>query len=155
MIQVGTKVKPFTLCNQFNEPVSLDNFHGLKKVIYFYPKDDTQGCTVQACTFGNHYEKFKQNNWVVIGISKDSVKSHEKFVKKYNLPFILLADPDLEVINQFGVYQEKTMYGKKVMGVRRSTFVLDENDVVIKVFEDAKPDTNALDVLNFLEGTGQ
>jgi len=89
MIQVGTKVKPFTLCNQFNEPVSLDNFHGLKKVIYFYPKDDTPGCTVQACTFGNHYEKFKQNNWVVIGISKDSVKSHEKFVKKYNLRLVL------------------------------------------------------------------
>ena len=81
MIQVGTKVKPFTLCNQFNEPVSLDNFHGLKKVIYFYPKDDTPGCTVQACTFGNHYEKFKQNNWVVIGISKDSVKSHENLSK--------------------------------------------------------------------------
>ncbi|MBU1093785.1 MAG: thioredoxin-dependent thiol peroxidase [Firmicutes bacterium] len=151
MLEVGTKVKDFTLNDAFGKTYTLSNFLGKKVVIYFYPKDDTPGCTTQACAFRDAYDDFKNNDIVVIGISKDSPESHQNFIKKYELPFILLSDEELNVINDFGVYVEKSMYGKKYMGVSRSTFVLDESGVITHVFEKASPSENADDILKFLK----
>lgn len=150
MIQVGMKAPNFTLLDQNNNLVSLSDFLGKKVVVYFYPKDDTPGCTRQACAFRDAYEGFKEKDVVVIGISKDDIESHVKFAEKYNLPFILLADPELQAIEAYGVWQEKTMFGKKSMGVARSTFVINEEGKVIKVFKKANPDTNASEILEFL-----
>lgn len=151
MLDVGTKVEDFSLPDAYGNLHRLSDFMGKKVVIYFYPKDDTPGCTTQACAFRDAYDDFKKNDIVVIGISKDSPKSHEKFIKKYELPFLLLSDEDLSVIEYFGVYVEKSMYGKKYMGVQRSTFVLDENGVVTHVFEKASPSENADDILRVLK----
>ena len=126
------------------------DFRGRKVVVYFYPKDNTPGCTKQACTFKEAYDGFKDDHIVVIGISKDSSKSHQNFAAKYELPFILLSDPELQAIHDYDVWQEKTSYGKTSMGVMRSTYIIDEEGMIIKVFEKAKPDTNAYDILEFL-----
>jgi len=150
MVLEGMQAPNFTLFDQNNQEVSLTQFLGKIVVFYFYPKDHTPGCTREACAFRDNYAKFKEKDVVVIGVSKDDVKSHAKFAKDYNLPFILLADPKCEVINAYGVWKEKVMFGKKTMGVRRSTFVIDENGKVIKVFPDASPDTNASEILEFL-----
>ncbi len=151
MLEVGTKIKDFSLIDAYGKKHQLSDYRGKKVVIYFYPKDDTPGCTTQACAFRDAYDGFKSKDITVIGISKDSPKSHEKFIKKYDLPFLLLSDESLDVIKYFGVYVEKSMYGKKYMGVSRSTFVLDESGIITQVFEKASPSENADDILKFLK----
>ena len=150
MLEVGTKAPLFTLPDKDGNPVSLSDFAGKKVVLYFYPKDNTPGCTRQACAFAGAYEEFKTLGTVVIGVSKDSTTSHQKFADKYNLPFILLSDPERQAIEAYGVWQEKKNYGKVSMGVVRSTFVIDENGIIEKVMPKVKPDTNAADVLTYL-----
>ncbi|MCF2556793.1 MAG: thioredoxin-dependent thiol peroxidase [Bacteroidales bacterium] len=150
MLEVGTLAPDFTLPDKDGNPVTLSSFRGRKVVVYFYPRDNTPGCTRQACAFAKAYDAFAQKNVVVIGISKDSVASHQKFAQKYELPFILVSDPELQAIQGFGVWQEKKNYGKVSMGVVRSTFILNEEGVVEKVFPKAKPDTNAAEILEYL-----
>jgi len=150
MLSVGYKVTDFELPDQYGKIRHLSDYKGKKVVIYFYPKDNTSGCTTQACAFRDEYEAFKSLDVVVIGISKDSPKSHQKFIKDYDLPFLLLSDENLDVIQLFGVYVEKSMYGKKYMGVSRSTFVLNEDHVITHVFEKASPKENASDILKIL-----
>ena len=150
MLSVGTKVQDFSLPDQNGRIHHLSDYQGQKVVIYFYPKDNTSGCTTQACAFRDQYDDFRLKDVVVIGISKDNPKSHEKFIKDYDLPFILLSDENLEVIQSFGVYVEKSMYGKKYMGVSRSTFVLNEDHIITHVFEKASPKENASDILKIL-----
>ena len=130
--------------------MSLSDFRGKKIVLYFYPKDNTPGCTRQACAFAARYEGFKAANVAVIGISKDSVASHQRFAEKYGLPFVLLADPERIAIEAYGVWQEKKNYGKVSMGVVRSTYVIDEQGVIEKVMPKVKPDTNAEEILAYL-----
>ena len=150
MLEVGTKAPEFTLPDKDGNPVSLTDFAGKKVVLYFYPKDNTPGCTRQACAFAEAYEEFKKINAVVIGVSKDSVASHQKFAEKHGLPFILLSDPELTAIQAYGVWQEKKLYGKVSMGVVRSTFVINENGMIEKVMPNVKPDTNAAEILEYL-----
>lgn len=152
LLEVGAKAPDFTLPDSEGNPVSLADFAGKKVVLYFYPRDNTPGCTRQACAFAGVFEEFKQIDAVVIGISKDSTASHKKFAGKYNLPFILLSDPELAAIQAYGVWQEKKLYGKVSMGVVRSTFVINENGVIEKVMPKAKPDTNAAEILAYLKG---
>lgn len=150
MLSVGSKVNDFALPDQNGKIHHLSDFKGKKVVIYFYPKDNTSGCTTQACAFRDSYDEFKSLDVKVIGISKDSPKSHQKFIQDYDLPFLLLSDENLEVIESFGVYVEKSMYGKKYMGVSRSTFVLNEDHIITHVIEKASPKENALDILKIL-----
>ncbi len=150
MLEVGTKAPEFTLPDKDGNPVSLTDFAGKKVVLYFYPKDNTPGCTRQACAFAEAYEEFKKINAVVIGVSKDSVASHQKFAEKHGLPFILLSDPELTAIQAYGVWQEKKLYGKVSMGVTRSTFVINENGMIEKAMPKVKPDTNAAEILEYL-----
>lgn len=147
MLNIGDKAPDFTLCDKNGSPVSLSDFLGKKVVVYFYPKDNTPGCTRQACAFAGAYSEFKNKNVEVIGISKDSISSHVKFAEKYDLPFVLLSDPELAAIKAFGVWQEKKNYGKVSMGVVRSTFIVDENGYIEKVIPKVKPDTNAAEIL--------
>ena len=151
MLEVGTKAPEFTLPDKDGNPVSLTDFAGKKVVLYFYPKDNTPGCTRQACAFAGAYEEFKKINVVVIGVSKDSAASHQKFAEKHGLPFILLSDPELTAIQAYGVWQEKKLYGKVSMGVVRSTFVIDEDGVIEKVMPKVKPNTNATEILTYLK----
>lgn len=150
MLEQGTKAPNFTLKDKDGNEISLNSFLGKKVVLYFYPRDNTPGCTRQACAFANAYDEFKSKDIVVIGISKDSVASHQKFAEKYNLPFILLSDPERVAIESFGVWQEKKMCGKVSMGVVRSTFIIDENGIIEKVMPKVKPDTNATEILEYL-----
>ena len=152
MLEIGMKAPEFTLFDKDGNAVSLSDFLGKKIVLYFYPKDNTPGCTRQACAFAAAYEGFKAKNVVVIGISKDSVASHLKFAQKYELPFILLSDPELQAIQAYGVWQEKKLYGKVSMGVVRTTFIIDEQGNIEKVMPKVKPDTNAAEILSFLAG---
>lgn len=152
MLEVGSKAPEFTLPDKTGKMVSLSDFAGKKVVLYFYPKDNTPGCTRQACAFGGAYEQFRQKNVAVIGISKDSVASHQKFAEKYALPFVLLSDSELTAIQAYGVWQEKKNYGKVSMGVVRTTFVIDEQGMIEKVMPKVKPDTNAEEILAYLEG---
>ncbi|MCI7733217.1 MAG: thioredoxin-dependent thiol peroxidase [Dysosmobacter sp.] len=152
MLEVGMKAPEFTLNDKDGNPVSLSDFLGKKVVVYFYPKDNTPGCTRQACAFAAAYEDFKSRDVVVIGISKDSVASHLKFAQKHDLPFILLSDPELQAIQAYGVWQEKKLYGKVSMGVVRSTFIIDEQGQIEKVMSKVKPDTNAAEILAYLAG---
>lgn len=154
MLQIGMKAPEFTLLNQNGESVRLSDYRGKKVVVYFYPKDNTPGCSRQACAFAAAYEGFRSKDIVVIGISKDSIASHLKFTQKYELPFILLSDPDLQAIEAYGVWQEKKMYGKVSMGVVRSTFIIDENGIIEKVMMKVKPDTNAAEILQYLTDEG-
>ena len=147
MIQEGTKAPNFTLQDKDGNAVSLSDFIGKKVVVYFYPKDNTPGCTRQACAFAAAYEGFKEKDVAVIGISRDSVASHVKFAEKYDLPFILLSDPERIAIEGFGVWQEKKMCGKVSMGVVRTTFIIDENGNIAKIMPKVKPDTNAEEIL--------
>ncbi|HBF4873919.1 TPA: thioredoxin-dependent thiol peroxidase [Clostridioides difficile] len=151
MLSIGTKAPEFTLEDKDGNKVSMSDFKGKKVVVYFYPKDNTPGCTRQACAFRNAYDGFKKEDIQVIGISKDSIKSHQKFAEKHELPFILLSDPDLVTIKAFDVWKEKKMYGKTALGVVRATYIIDENGIIEKVFEKAKPDTNAQEILEYLE----
>ncbi len=150
MLQIGTKVLNFSLKDAYGKIHQLSDYLGKKVVIYFYPKDDTPGCTTQACAFRDAYDDFKKSDVVVIGISKDDPKSHKKFIEKYNLPFILLSDEELVVANQFGTWVEKSMYGKAYMGMSRSTFVLNEQGIITHVFEKASPSENASEILSAL-----
>lgn len=150
MIEKGHTAPEICLENGKGEKISLSDFKGKKVVLYFYSRDNTPGCTRQACAFAAAYQKFKSGDVVVIGISKDSVQSHAKFAEKFNLPFILLSDPNLEAIKAYGVWQEKKLYGKVSMGVARTTFIIDENGVVEKVMPKVKPDTNAEEILQYL-----
>lgn len=147
MLSVGMKAPEFTLKDKDGRLVSLSDFAGKKVVLYFYPKDNTPGCTRQACAFAGLYTQFEQKGIVVIGISRDSVASHVKFAEKYSLPFILLADTDLEAIKAYDVWQEKKLYGKFSYGVVRTTYVIDENGIISHVMPKVKPDTNAAEIL--------
>ena len=150
MVEAGMQAPAFMLADKNGKQVSLSDFLGKKVVLYFYPKDNTPGCTRQACAFAAAYSKFEKKNAVVVGISKDNVSSHEKFAEKYNLPFILLSDSDLQAIQAYGVWQEKKLYGRISMGVVRTTFIIDEQGKIMKVMPKAKPDTNAAEVLEIL-----
>lgn len=152
MLEVGVKAPAFTLPDKDGNPVSLSDFLGKKVILYFYPKDNTPGCTRQACAFAGSYDAFRDLDAVVIGVSKDSTASHQRFAEKYNLPFLLLSDPELGVLQAYGVWQEKKLYGKVSMGVVRTTFIIDENGVIEKVMPKVKPDTNAADILAYLQG---
>ena len=152
MLETGMKAPEFALCNQNGETVRLSDFLGKKVVLYFYPKDNTPGCTRQACAFAAAYDGFRQRDVAVIGVSKDSVASHLKFARKHDLPFILLADPELQAIQAYGVWQEKKLYGKVSMGVVRTTFIIDEQGNIEKVMPKVKPDTNAAEILAYLDG---
>lgn len=150
MLENGIKAPDFTLSDKEGKNVSLSDFKGKKIVLYFYPKDNTPGCTRQACAFAGLYSKFKEKNVEVIGISKDSTTSHQKFAEKHNLNFILLSDPDLIAIKAYDVWQEKKLYGKVSMGVVRTTYIIDENGYIEKVMPKVKPDTNASEILSEL-----
>lgn len=151
MLTAGTQAIDFTLPDSEGNQITLSNFKGQKIVLYFYPKDQTSGCTKQACAFASVYDQFKKQNIIVIGISKDSIASHKKFIDKYSLPFILLSDPELQVIQAYDVWKEKKLYGKTYMGTMRSTYIIDENFTIIKVFEKANPANNAQDILHFMK----
>ena len=147
MLEKGMKAPDFALSDKDGNIVRLSDFAGKKVVLYFYPKDNTPGCTRQACAFAAAYDEFARKNAVVIGVSRDGAPSHTKFAEKYNLPFILLSDPDHAVTEAYGAWQEKKLYGKVSMGVVRSTFVIDEHGSIASVMPKVKPDTNAAEVL--------
>ena len=150
MLEQGTKAPDFTLMDQQGQSVSLSDFRGQKVVLYFYPRDNTPGCTKQACAFASVWEQFRQLGVPVLGVSKDSVASHQKFAEKYQLPFILLSDPELTVLNAYGVWQEKKLYGKVSMGVVRSTYLISEEGLIEKVWPKVKPEQNAGEILEWL-----
>lgn len=150
MLNVGDRAPEFMLKDKDGNNVSLSDFIGRRIVLYFYPKDNTPGCTRQACAFAGAYGEFRKRGVEVIGISRDSIASHVKFAEKYNLPFLLLSDPELEAIQAYGVWQEKKLYGKVSFGVVRTTFIIDENGIIEKVMPKVKPDTNAGEILEFL-----
>ena len=151
MLEAGNKAPDFTLSDKDGKDVSLRDFLGKKVVLYFYPRDNTPGCTRQACAFAAAFEDFKRLGTVVIGVSKDSVASHVKFAEKHSLPFILLSDPDRKAIEAYGVWQEKKNYGKVSMGVVRTTYLIDENGVIVKAFGKVKAADNPAQMLGALE----
>lgn len=151
MLKVGIKAPDFTLPNQNGELVTLSSFLGKKVILYFYPKDNTSGCTKQACNFGKLYPQIQEKGAVVLGISKDGVASHKKFEERYQLPFTLISDPELKAIRAYDVWKEKSMYGKKYMGVERSTYLIDENGVIEKTFSKVKPSENPEEMLKSLD----
>ena len=152
MLETGMKAPDFTLPDKDGNNVSLSDFLGKKVVVYFYPKDNTPGCTKQACGFAANYQRFKELDVAVIGISKDSAASHLKFARKYDLPFIILSDTELQAIQAYDVWKEKKLYGKTSMGVVRTTYVIDEKGIIEKVMPKVKPDTNAAEILEYLKG---
>ena len=147
MLKIGDLAPDFTLTDKDGHAVSLSDFRGKKVVLYFYPKDNTPGCTRQACAFAGAYAEFQNRGVEVIGVSRDSVASHVKFAEKFGLPFVLLSDPDRIAIEAYGVWQEKKMCGKVSMGVVRTTYLIDEQGVIIDVMPRVKPDTNAQEIL--------
>ena len=151
MLEAGTKAPKFTLPDKDGNMISLADYKGKRVVLYFYPRDNTPGCTREACAFAGAYQGFKQKDIVVIGVSKDSQTSHQKFAEKYNLPFILVSDPELTAIKAYDVWQEKKLYGKVSFGVVRSTYIIDAQGVIEKVYPKAKPDTNAAEILEYLD----
>ena len=150
MLEVGTKAPAFTLPDQNGVMHSLEDYKGKKVILYFYPKDNTSGCTAQACAFGELYPQFREKGAVVLGVSKDSVASHKKFEQNYGLPFTLLSDTELEAIRAYDVWQEKSMYGKKFMGIIRTTYLIDENGVIEKAFSKVKAKENPAQMLKLL-----
>lgn len=150
MLKEGMKAPDFTLFDKDGKEVSLSDFLGKKVVLYFYPKDNTPGCTRQACAFAGAYTAFKDKNIEVIGISRDSIASHVKFAEKHSLPFVLLSDPEVKAAEAYGVWQEKKLYGKVSMGIVRTTFIIDESGNIEKVMPKVKPDTNAAEILEYL-----
>ncbi|MBS5450306.1 MAG: thioredoxin-dependent thiol peroxidase [Coriobacteriia bacterium] len=152
MLEAGVKAPEFALPDKDGNLVSLSDFAGRKVVLYFYPKDSTPGCTRQACAFAASYGEFEKRGVVVIGVSRDSQASHQRFAEKNALPFILLSDPELAAIQAYDVWQEKKLYGKVSMGVVRTTYVIDEQGVIEKAMPKVKPDTNAADILAYLDG---
>ena len=152
MLEAGMKAPDFTLLDKEGKKVSLKDFAGKKVVVYFYPKDSTPGCTKQACAFRDAYSDYEQLGVPVIGISKDSVRSHMNFATKQDLPFILLSDPELKAIQAYDVWQEKKLYGKVSMGVVRTTYLIGEDGVIEKVYNKVKPAENAREILDHLKG---
>ena len=152
MLETGQKAPDFALKDQNDNLVHLSDYLGKKVVLYFYSRDNTPGCTRQACAFAASYDRFREQDVVVIGISKDSVASHVKFAQKHGLPFVLLSDPELQAIQAYDVWVEKKLYGKVSMGVARTTYVIDETGHIEKVMPKVKPDTNAGDILAYLQG---
>ena len=150
MLNINDKAPEFTLKDKDGKEVRLSDFIGKRIVLYFYPKDNTPGCTRQACAFSGIYGEFQKKGVEVIGISRDSIASHVKFAEKYNLPFTLLSDPELEAIKSYGVWQEKKMYGKTSFGVVRTTFIIDKDGRIEKIMPKVKPDTNAAEILEWL-----
>ena len=150
MLNIGDRAPDFALLDKDGNTVKLSDFIGKKTVLYFYPKDNTPGCTRQACAFAGLYDEFRNRGIAVIGISRDSVSSHLKFAEKYNLPFVLLSDPDRQAIEAYGVWQEKKLYGKISYGVVRTTFIIDENGNIEKIMPKVKPDTNAQEILEMI-----
>lgn len=150
MLTEGSKAPDFSLKDENGKTWTLADFSGKKFVLYFYPRDNTPGCTTEACSFRDSYQVFKDRGVDVVGISPDTEVSHRKFREKFNLPFLLLADPDKQVLQAYGAYGEKMMYGKKVMGVIRSTFVIDETGTIAKVFPKVSPDKHVKELLEIL-----
>ena len=153
MLEVGTMAPDFTLLNQNGEEISLSQYRGQKVILYFYPKDNTPGCTKQACGFAQLYPDFHEKGAVILGVSKDSVKSHKKFQEKYQLPFTLLSDPELQVIQAYDVWKENNMYGKKVMGVVRTTYLINEEGIIEKAYTKVKAAQNPEDMLEVLNAS--
>ena len=151
MLKTGTKAPAFTLPDQNGKEHTLEEYRGKKVILYFYPKDNTPGCTKQACNFGELYPQFQEKGAVVLGVSKDSVASHKKFEEKYGLPFMLLSDPELSCIQAYDVWQEKKNYGKVSMGVVRTTYLIDEEGVIVKAFGKVKAAENPAQMLEELE----
>ncbi len=152
MVEEGKEAPDFELADDTGEPVRMSGLRGRPVVLYFYPRDDTPGCTTQACSFRDAYGEFEERGAVVLGVSPDTEASHASFKAKHGLPFTLLADPDHEVAERYGVWVEKNMYGKKSMGIKRSTFVIDEEGKVAKAMLGVKPDNHADLVLSALPG---
>ena len=150
MLVAGTQAPSFSLPDQNGQTHTLEEYRGQKVVLYFYPKDNTPGCTKQACAFGELYPQFREKGAVVLGVSKDSVASHKKFEEKYGLPFTILSDEGLETIKAYDVWQEKNMYGKKTMGVVRTTYLIDENGVIARAFSKVKAGENPQQMLDTL-----
>ena len=151
MLEIGTKAPEFVLNDKDGNQVKLSDFKGKKVVVYFYPRDNTPGCSRQAQAFATSYDEYKNLDIPVIGISKDSEASHIKFANKYELPFILLSDPEIKAIQDYDVWQEKKLYGKVSMGVVRTTYLIDEDGIIEKVWPKAKPDTNATEILEYIK----
>jgi len=151
MLKEGLKAPAFTLPDSNGEKVSLKDFAGKKIVLYFYPKDNTSGCTSEACAFRDEFLNFKKLKAAVLGVSADSVESHKKFSDKHELPFILLSDTDKKVLEKYGVWKEKSMYGRKYMGIERTTVVIDENGKIVKIFPKVKVTGHVEEVLRVLK----
>lgn len=152
MVSVGKSAPAFSLDTDAGDKLSLKDLKGRPVVLYFYPKDDTPGCTVEACEFRDAFPRFKGTKAVILGISPDSVKSHQKFKEKFDLPFTLLADEDHAIAEKYGVWQKKSMYGRTYMGIARTTFVIDKDGKVAKVFEKVKPKGHAEEVEQAVDG---
>ena len=151
MLEEGTKAPLFTLPDKDGNEISLESFRGRYVLVYFYPRDNTPGCTKQACGFAELYPQFEEKGAVVLGVSKDSVASHKKFEETYGLPFTLLSDPELTVIQAYDVWVEKSMYGRKYMGIERSTYLIDEDGVIVKAFGKVRPGDNPKKMLKEIE----
>lgn len=151
MLKPGAKAPSFDLMSDEGKKVSLKDFAGKKVVLYFYPKDDTPGCTKEACSFSENYKRLQKAGAVVLGVSADSVASHQKFKNKFKLGFPLLSDPDKDVIEKYGVWKEKSMYGKKYMGIERTTFIIDEQGKIAHIFPKVKVDGHTDEVLEKLK----
>ena len=150
MLEIGTQAPDFTLPDQNGNMHSLSEYRGKKVILYFYPKDNTPGCTKQACGFAERFPQFTEKGAVILGISKDSVASHKKFEEKYGLPFTILSDPELVAIQAYDVWQEKKNYGKTYMGVVRTTYLIDENGKIVKAFDKVKAADNPEQMLGEL-----
>ena len=150
MLEIGTKAPGFTLPDQNGEMHSLEEYKGKKVILYFYPKDNTPGCTKQACNFGELYPQFMEKGAVILGVSKDSVASHKKFEEKYGLPFTLLSDTERTVIEAYDVWKEKKNYGKVSMGVVRTTYLIDEDGIIVKGFDKVKAADNPAQMLELV-----
>ena len=150
MLETGIKAPDFELPDQNGNKIRLSDFRGQKVVLYFYPKDMTSGCTKQACGFSELYPHFREKGAVVLGISKDSVASHKKFEQKYGLPFVLLADTELQVIKAYDVWKEKNNYGKVTMGVVRTTYLIDENGLIVRALDKVNASENPVQMLSLL-----
>lgn len=150
LLEVGKKAPSFKTIDQDGRPVSLDDFKGKKVVLYFYPKDDTPGCTKEACGFRDRFEEFKRRNVEILGVSVDDEKKHKKFAEKYKLPFRLLVDTEKKIVQDYGAWGEKSLYGKKYMGTNRVTYLIDENGNIEYVFPKVKPETHAEELLKLL-----
>jgi peroxiredoxin Q/BCP len=150
MVEIGKKAPDFSLPDQTGKKHKLSDYQGKPVVLYFYPKDDTPGCTKEACSFRDSFSEYKKAGVTVLGVSVDNEQSHDKFINKYNLPFTLLSDKDKKVVEKYGVWVEKNMYGKKYWGTNRTTFVLDKSGKIIHVFKKVKPENHAQEVLKFL-----